>query len=821
MTHRHRKVALATLLASSFVAAAGAQDDPGDWPQFRGRRVDGIARASGVLSRGAAPALDVTWRARLGSGYSGVSVAGGLAVTMFSDGESNVLAAFDSRTGEERWRLPYSPVYKGHDGSYDGPIATPAITGGRTVALGPNGLLFAVDNVNGELLWSVDFVEDLGAPVPLYGFASSPVVMDGVVVVQAGSDAGTVTAFDPANGRKLWSVGTDGVNAQTPVPMMTSGRERLIAAGDTSLFALDAASGDVAWTKPHGGSDVIGAWALVPVAAGAERLFLNHTGHSSTGVDLSGAAGVEPLPELWESRNIRNTYAIPVYHEGYLYGFASRFLTCLDAATGEAVWKSRPPGDGFLILVDGHLVILTKDGGVHIAKASPAGYEEIAARPVFEDLAWAPPSFAEGSLFVRSHGELARVEIGAARPRITTDVDGSPEPGAAGAFGRFLRELDDADDKPARVDAFFAEQDRFPLVEDDGTVHFVYRGDADDMAIGGDMVGARQEKSMTRVSGTDLFYYTTEIRRDAFVSYVFIKDYQEMLTDPRNPRTARWAILGKDMAIDTSGGFGEPMDVSVARDARMDRARSPEPAPPSRHHAAASCATSSTAPRSDGATSFDVYLPSEYDESGDRRYPVLYYHGGVRAGDLGELTRTLDQLTGDRVEPAIVVLMSASGGHIFMPRARDGAHWAEELGPVHRRHLPDARRPGVARERRCGLLWARRDLLRVPLPGALVPSRGAVSRHGRRRPRGARPLHPERGRARPSHPSRMGCLRSLFNPHEVIDVAARSREFGAFLADRGYHVTTRENATGMGWPAWRTRTDAVLESVLPRDAAGR
>ena len=69
---------------------------------------------------------------------------------MFTDGESNILIAFDARTGRESWRFPFSPVYKGHDGSYDGPMSTPLIDGNLTIALGPTGRLFAVDNLDGE-----------------------------------------------------------------------------------------------------------------------------------------------------------------------------------------------------------------------------------------------------------------------------------------------------------------------------------------------------------------------------------------------------------------------------------------------------------------------------------------------------------------------------------------------------------------------------------------------------------------------------------------------------------------------------------------------
>ncbi|MCP3957892.1 MAG: hypothetical protein GY719_08575 [bacterium] len=50
-------------------------------------------------------------------------------------------------------------------------------------------------------------------------------------------------------------------------------------------------------------------------------------------------------------------------------------------------------------------MIVTKQGSVHVAEATPEGYNEIAALPVFEDLSWTAPAFAGGSIYARSFGE--------------------------------------------------------------------------------------------------------------------------------------------------------------------------------------------------------------------------------------------------------------------------------------------------------------------------------------------------------------------------------------------------------------------------------
>ena len=100
------------------------------WPTFRG--ADGTGRAVEVLAPGeGALALKLRWKRDLGSGYSGVSVAEGLLVTVFESGDRDVVGAFDPATGEEHWRYDLAPAYPGHDGSANGAMSTPAIAAGR------------------------------------------------------------------------------------------------------------------------------------------------------------------------------------------------------------------------------------------------------------------------------------------------------------------------------------------------------------------------------------------------------------------------------------------------------------------------------------------------------------------------------------------------------------------------------------------------------------------------------------------------------------------------------------------------------------------
>src|ERR1700752_4293276 len=76
-----------------------------DWPRWRGSNFDGVANPSSHPFSDKFN-LKIRWKRSLGTGYSGVVVSEGKAVTMFSDGKMDYLIALSSNDGKEIWRLP-------------------------------------------------------------------------------------------------------------------------------------------------------------------------------------------------------------------------------------------------------------------------------------------------------------------------------------------------------------------------------------------------------------------------------------------------------------------------------------------------------------------------------------------------------------------------------------------------------------------------------------------------------------------------------------------------------------------------------------------
>lgn len=102
-----------------------------DWPEIRGENGVGSFSPGGALAGDEAVELKVAWKKKIGSGYSSVVVADGRVIVMYSDRDEDVVACLDSESGEKTWKKTIGSRFIGKNGSFDGPISTPAIRADR------------------------------------------------------------------------------------------------------------------------------------------------------------------------------------------------------------------------------------------------------------------------------------------------------------------------------------------------------------------------------------------------------------------------------------------------------------------------------------------------------------------------------------------------------------------------------------------------------------------------------------------------------------------------------------------------------------------
>lgn len=382
-----------------------------DWPQWRGPNRDGISKESGILKTWAATGPVVLWRVQLGEGFSGIAIARGSAYTMFSRGNDEQLVCLDANTGTEKWRFRTDDKYRNSWGN--GPRVTPAVAGEQVYTVSANAKLYALDAKTGVRLWQHDLPKAFGGNVPDLGYSNSPLVAgDLLFVAGCGGQDRSILAFNRRDGRLVWSSYTDHPGYSSPIIITAQSISQAVFFMGSSIVAVAPTDGKVLWNYVWRSSDFENT--TTPVFIPNDKLFFSSPHPRAEGtavlqVTISGERTT--VTPIWKSNVMQLHFASAVLHENFLYGTDRYILKCIDARTGEQAWQQRGFGEGSLIMVDGHLLVLGTSGNLALVEAAPAAYQEKASAQILKGRCFTPPAFANGKLYLRNETEMVCLNL--------------------------------------------------------------------------------------------------------------------------------------------------------------------------------------------------------------------------------------------------------------------------------------------------------------------------------------------------------------------------------------------------------------------------
>jgi len=391
----------------SIPEAATSGSSSTNWPQFRGPGRDGVSAATGLLQSWPESGPEECWRRPLGEGFSAITVAGGGLFTLFADAEHELAVRLDPRTGEEVWRTAIGPRFDEPLGN--GPRSTPTWDGERLYVLSSTGGFHALDPEDGSRLWSVEAQKELSSRMPVRGFASSPLVEDGLVIVELGGTEGRgVVAFDRETGELRWGARDTGAGYASPLAVTIDGVRQVIHLPTGGReFASLLPDGSVYWTHPW----PPGAIAM-PLFIPPNRIFVSASADIGATVVEVHTEGDQPVvEEVWKDRVMKNHFSSSVLYRGTLYGFDNGTLKAIDPGTGEQHWAHRGLGKGSLIAADGLLIVLSDRGKLVLVEATPEEYHERSSFQALTGKSWTVPTLANGRVYLRNHEEIVCLKV--------------------------------------------------------------------------------------------------------------------------------------------------------------------------------------------------------------------------------------------------------------------------------------------------------------------------------------------------------------------------------------------------------------------------
>lgn len=420
---------LIPFVSMALLAAAMAEVCGADWPGYRGPSRNGVSPEKGLKSTWPKSGPPLTWTFdKAGTGFGGPAVVGGVVYLLGTEEKNEVAMALGS-DGKLLWKTPIGPIFDFDSNAWSGgPNATPAVSDGKLVGLGSQGILVCLDAKTGKEIWKIDLPKEMGAEVnPVgggpekmgWGFSWSPIIEEGQVIITPGGPGGLVASLDLATGKTKWR--SEAVKAQatysTPSIGTIAGKKQIVVLTQDGPVGVAFANGSLLWThkKEAPYPDVV---CPSPILSGDSVYLSVGFGAGAERIKILADAGAMGATSVWTEKEIANDNGGVVELGGKVYGFhMKRGWQCQDLETGKKIWESRRGslGVGSLMIADGKIYALSEDKGeVAMIAAKDDKYQELAKFKLPRESTlrkqrgkiWTHPVLSEGKLYIRDQDLL-------------------------------------------------------------------------------------------------------------------------------------------------------------------------------------------------------------------------------------------------------------------------------------------------------------------------------------------------------------------------------------------------------------------------------
>ena len=332
---------IAACLICSLIADTTTGAEPADgsvsnnWLGFRG---DGTSRAASPAPKKleVGEGGNLAWKLEMpGRSVAGPIVIGDLVVTTSSsgqDGEVLHISGVNLQTGKLEWEQTFRATGRPfcHPTSANA-APSPTSDGERIFAFFSSNDLVCLA-LSGELLWYRGLGYDYPKAGNDVGMASSPVVVDGAVIVKVEAQGDSfAAAIDAETGENLWRIKRPQMSnwASPLVIRRPDDRNEVVIQSRQGVIAVDPRSGKTQWSTDEGGS-------AIPSPTSAEGLLILP---SDEVIALKVGASASAPEVAWRNNKLSPRNASVVASDKRLYSLKGSVLVAANLQDGEQVWQ--------------------------------------------------------------------------------------------------------------------------------------------------------------------------------------------------------------------------------------------------------------------------------------------------------------------------------------------------------------------------------------------------------------------------------------------------------------------------------------------------
>jgi outer membrane protein assembly factor BamB len=403
-------------LVTLFILVIATQASAQDWPQWRGPNRDGVVQGAKFQDKWPKE-LTRLWQITVGEGHSSPVFVNDRIYLLTRLDNRETVACFKASNGEEIWKYAYDSPYKVNDAASDhgkGPKSTPAVAEGRIYTLGISGILTCLDAAKGKLLWQKQFGKEFKITSPLYGTATSPLIVEGLCIAHVGGhDKGSFAAFDTKTGELKWSASGDGPGYASPILATLGGKKQIVTLTQNEVITVNPSDGKMLWKLPY--TTGYDQNTITPVVYQDLVIYSGYQKplEAVRVVQKDGKFSTEPA---WENKDCGLYMSSPVLIGDRLIGLSmkrSGFLFCANAKDGKIIWQSEGRfADYASILSAGNLaLVLTNAGQLIVVDGKADKYQPVATYTVADTPTWAHPVLFGDRLLIKDREKLTLWQI--------------------------------------------------------------------------------------------------------------------------------------------------------------------------------------------------------------------------------------------------------------------------------------------------------------------------------------------------------------------------------------------------------------------------